>query len=63
METASSFAMASLFSLVFQVYFKSLEQLGQLEKLSNDDWMVLTAVVCISIALFISHKVHVLTGR
>lgn len=55
--------MASLFSLVFQVYFKSLEQLGQLEKLSNDDWMVLTAVVCISIALFISHKVHVLTGR
>jgi hypothetical protein len=55
--------MASLSSLVFRIYFKSLEQLGQLEKLNHDDWMVLTAVVCISIALFISHKVHMLTGR
>ena len=59
----SFFAMASLFSLVFRLYFKSLEQLGHLEKLTNDDWKALTAVVCISIALFISHKMHEVTGR
>ncbi|MDB6006509.1 MAG: hypothetical protein JWR15_3496 [Prosthecobacter sp.] len=63
MEIAPFFAMASLFTLVFRLYFKSLEQLGQLEKLTNDDWMALTAVVCITIALFISHKMHEVTGR
>ncbi|MBN8421675.1 MAG: hypothetical protein J0L73_22355 [Verrucomicrobia bacterium] len=30
---------------------------------SNDDWMALFAVFSISIALLISHKVHMLTGR
>lgn len=63
METAPLFAMASLFSLVFRLYFKSLEQLEQLDKLTHDDWMALTAVVSISIALFISHKMHEVTGR
>ncbi len=63
MEPAPIFAMASLFSLVFRLYFQSLEQLGQLERLTHDDWMALTAVVCISIALFISHKMHEVMGR
>ena len=40
-----------------------LRQFKQMEQLSHDDWMVLIAVVFISIALLISHKVHMLTGR
>ena len=40
-----------------------LRQLKQIEQLTHDDWMVITAVTFISIALLISHKVHMLTGR
>jgi len=37
--------------------------LKPLEQLSYDDWMTFTAVFFISIALLISHRVHMLTGR
>lgn len=57
MKTASFPAMALLLLLVARLCLKSLEQL------SNDDWMALTAVFLIAIALLISHKVHMLTGR
>ncbi|WP_395742363.1 hypothetical protein [Prosthecobacter sp.] len=40
-----------------------LKQLKQIEQFTHDDWMVVTAVVFISIALVISHKVHEVTGR
>ena len=37
--------------------------LKPLEHLSNDGWMSLTTIFFISMALLISHKVHMLTGR
>jgi len=32
-------------------------------QLSDDDWMALYAILSISVALLISHRVHLLTGR
>lgn len=52
--------MTSLFLLVARLCLKPFEPLLQF---SNDDWMVLVGVSCIAIALFISHKVHMITGR
>ncbi len=49
--------MALLLLLVVRLCLKSLEQL------SNDDWMALSAIFFIAVALLISHKVHMLTGR
>lgn len=49
--------MAMLLLLVVRLCLKPFEQL------SHDDWMALTAIFFISIALLISHKVHMLTGR
>ena len=53
------FAVTLLFFLVLvaRLCLKPLEQL------SYDDWMTFTAVFFISIALLISHRVHMLTGR
>ncbi|MDI1314063.1 hypothetical protein [Prosthecobacter sp.] len=49
--------MALLLLLVVRLCLKPFEQL------SDDDWMALTAIFCIAIALLISHRVHILTGR
>ena len=49
--------MALLLILVIRLCLKSLVQL------SNDDWMTLSAILFVAIALRISHKVHMLTGR
>lgn len=51
--------MTLLYLLAARLCLKQLEQL----QFSHDDWMALTAVVFIAIALLISHKVHMLTGR
>lgn len=61
METARYFAMALLLLLVARLCLMSPMQLSL--QLSDDDWMALYAVLSISVALLISHKVHMLTGR
>ncbi len=53
-------AMNAYFLVALLLCFK---QLRQIEQFNHDDWMVITAVIFISIALMISHKVHMLTGR
>lgn len=53
--------MAMLLLFVARLCLTSPMQLSM--QLSEDDWMALYAVLSISIALLISHKVHMLTGR
>lgn len=53
--------MALLLLFVARLCLTSPMQLSM--QLSDDDWMALYAVLSISIALLISHKVHMLTGR
>ncbi len=57
METAPPLAMALLFLLVVQLCLKLFVQL------SMDEWMSLIAVFFIAVALLISHRVHMLSGR
>lgn len=57
----SFFAMALLLLFVARLCLTSPMQLSM--QLSDDDWMALYAVLSISVALLISHKVHMLTGR
>ena len=49
--------MALFLLLVIRLCLKPFEQLN------SDDWMALTAIFFIAIALLVSHKVHMLTGR
>ncbi|WP_395732904.1 hypothetical protein [Prosthecobacter sp.] len=51
--------MALLLLFVARLCLKQLEQL----QFSNDDWMVFSSVIFISVALGISHRVHMITGR
>ncbi len=53
--------MALLLLFVARLCLTSPMQLSL--QLSDDDWMALCALFSISIALLISHKVHMLTGR
>ena len=53
--------MALLLLFVVRLCLTSPMQLSM--QLSDDDWMALFAALSISIALLISHKVHMLTGR
>ena len=59
METALTPAMTLLYLMAARLCLKQLDQL----QFSNDDWIVLTAVLLISIALGISHRVHMISGR
>jgi hypothetical protein len=51
--------MTLLYLLAARLCLKQLEQL----QFTHDDWVALTAVILISVALLISHRVHILTGR